>query len=155
MGTSGDYLLIRTCREMYNGHQTNLTIQLNMETMQASFNVPGYASHSLNQFIKVDKDNKIASVDVGDFYSRGLILNVYDGNLSKGVCGSRIGGGEICALGFKGSGVYTKAAAGGLEISGSSYLIARSSIDQIPESTSGIYMFGIIPQFCIFSVCPY
>ena len=80
MGTSGDYLLIRTCREMYNGHQTNLTIQLNMETMQASFNVPGYASHSLNQFIKVDKDNKIAS---------------------------------------------------------------------------GIYMFGIIPQFCIFSVCPY
>ncbi len=92
MGTSGDYLLIRTCREMYNGHQTNLTIQLNMETMQASFNVPGYASHSLNQFIKVDKDNKIASVDVGDFYSRGLILNVYDGNLSKGVCGSRIGG---------------------------------------------------------------
>lgn len=137
MDTSGDYLLIRTCHEMYNGHQTNLTIQLNMETMQASFNVPGYASHSLNQFIKVDKDNKIASVDVGDFYSRGLILNVYDGNLSKGVCGSRIWG--MCALAFKGSGVYTHATAGGLEISDSSYLIAGSSIDQSPESTSGIY----------------
>lgn len=138
MEESGNYLLARTCRRMYNGHQTNLTIKLNMETMEVSFGVPGYASHSLNQFIKLDEyNNHIVSVDVGDYYSRGVILNIYDGDLSKEICGKRIKG-EICAFGFKGSGVYTKASVGGLEISESSCLVAGSSVDQTPGSTSDV-----------------
>ena len=52
-------LLIRTSHLMYNGHQSNVTMQINIEEMKFIFSHThlsyvgnGYVSHSFNQFIK-------------------------------------------------------------------------------------------------------
>ena len=54
---SGKYMIIRTCHEMYNGHQANVTIQVDIDKMEITDsctsvvnNNYGYVSHSFNQF---------------------------------------------------------------------------------------------------------
>ena len=56
---SGKYMIIRTCHEMYNGHQANVTIQVDIDKMEITDsctsvvnNNYGYVSHSFNQFCK-------------------------------------------------------------------------------------------------------
>ncbi|MDE7311277.1 MAG: fibronectin type III domain-containing protein [Eubacterium sp.] len=147
METCGDYLLVRTCREMYKSydgrnHQSNVTILLNMQTMDiasvgAGYSGPGYVSHSFNQFIKTE-DNHMVTIDHGDAYPRGIILNKYKGDLSNGSIGGVAN--SIRPLVFKGAAgnITTNATVGGFEISDSSYLIAGNSIDQSSENKFSI-----------------
>lgn len=135
-----DYLLIRTCRNMNKdvkgvNHQANLTIQLNIKTMEiTSTGGAGSVSHSFNQFVKVE-DSHMVTVDHGDAYPRGIIFAKYDGNLSSGSFGGCKTTRVLACKGAIGS-IQTNATVGGFEISPSSYLIAGNSIDQSAENAS-------------------
>ena len=92
---SGNYLIIRTCHQMYRAddgynHQANVTLQLDMNTMNitdshtsvASSNY-GYVSHSFNQFVRIH-DDKIVALDHGDAYPRSIVLLKYKTSVSSG-----------------------------------------------------------------------
>ena len=142
MDALGDYLLIRTCHEMYNGHQANVTIQVNIESMAIADSYTGvmntsvgYVSHSFNQFIKVE-NNHIIAVDHGDALPRSIALLQYDtdvttGNFQTNNC--RLTNVMSFPTGGVADNNYTGASIGGFEISDSSYLIAGNAIDMTNE----------------------
>lgn len=82
----GDYLYIRTCHEMYassdgRNHQANMTLavrQSDMSVTDSYYKVMnssvGYVSHSFNQFVLVDQDRNLVSLDHGDAYPRGILV---------------------------------------------------------------------------------
>ena len=158
----GKYLLIRTCHEMYRtsdgyNHQANVTIQLDMETMQITDSFTdimntscGYVSHSFNQFIKIE-DGKIVAVDHGDAHLRGVTLIRYKTDLSTGkfvpiwesfceVTNAMKFPGEI------GENV-TGAAIGGFELSDSRYLITGHSVEQdsnnLTRKTRNVFVIAV------------
>lgn len=86
----GDYLYIRTCHEMYasqrdgRNHQANLTLTVRQSDMSLtdSYHVVmnrsvGYVSHSFNQFVLVDQNQNIVTLDHGDAYPRSIELMRY------------------------------------------------------------------------------
>ena len=91
----GKYLIVRTCHEMFDGsntqgHQANVTIELDMETMKitdslydVSHRSFGYVSHSFNQFVLLD-GNKIVSLDHGDYLPRSLVMMSYKSDYTTG-----------------------------------------------------------------------
>lgn len=84
------YLFIHTCREMYDGHQANMTFSIDQDAMKViDAGRPAYVSHSFNQFILVNQDGKLLTVDHGDAYPRAFMLAQYDlGLVEKGLLGS-------------------------------------------------------------------
>ena len=80
-------LFLRTGHGIYNDHQSNLTLQVNEETMELiacndGGDGSGYVSHSFNQFILVDEDDNLVAVDHGDAYPRGIVLFKYPNKAS-------------------------------------------------------------------------
>lgn len=84
----GGYLYIRTAHQMYKSddglnHQASMMLvvrQGDMEITDSYYKVGGggYVSHSFNQFILVDKQGRIVSLDHGDAYPRALLLQQYN-----------------------------------------------------------------------------
>lgn len=73
-------LFIHTCHIMYNGHQANISVVIDEETMkstQSNYAVSnistGYVSHSFDQYVKADEDY-LYRLDLGDGYPRGIIF---------------------------------------------------------------------------------
>lgn len=124
MSEYGGKLYIHTCHIMYattDGlhHQANMEITVTEDSMTISANYGvsnyySYVSHSFNQFVIVDDDGHKVVLDHGDGAPRGLALN-----------GTNI-------FSFEGSDGYnpTGASLGGLEYSGTSYLVAGNSVTQ-------------------------
>lgn len=145
MTSNGNYLLIRTCHEMYKSddgyhHQANVTIQVNMNTMTVTDKYTkvmnsgyGYVSHSFNQFIKTD-GTSIVAVDHGDAYPRSAALIKYKTDFTTGTFTPSWG--KECSvvdlITFPGNtgNNYTGATIGGFEISDSSYIVVGNTIDQ-------------------------
>ena len=81
---TGGRLYIYTCHEMYSGHQSNMTLVFDPDTMDlvdsfyetANNGYGGYVSHSFNQFIATD-GTYIYRADHGDAHPRGLYLSRY------------------------------------------------------------------------------
>lgn len=86
----GDYLYIRTCHEMYTSprdglnHQANLTLAVRQSDMALTDSYyivmnkgVGYVSHSFNQFVLVDQEQNIVTLDHGDAYPRSIELMRY------------------------------------------------------------------------------
>ncbi len=130
-----DRLYINTCHQMLNGHQANMSIILSipyMTMVNSYFNVGssggyGYVSHSFNQLMADDWDY-IVSLDHGDSYTRGLVINKsYKGNgkpeekVIYPICGN---------TGANDTGVSV----GGFEVSDSAYLTAGNSVKQDPDN---------------------
>lgn len=142
MDTYKNYLVIRTGRTMYNGHQSNITFQLDMDTMQitdaytdwSDINA-GYVSHSFNQFLKVE-DGHIIAIDHGDTYPRSIVLIKYNKDLSDGRFQGRCSNADIIKFAGNPGTNATGGSAGGFEISDSSYLIAGNSVVQDEISLS-------------------
>lgn len=156
MDQAGDYLLIRTCQQMYKmedglNHQANMTIQINIEkeNMEITdfcayhkmlWSITEYVGHSFNQFIKVE-DNHIIAVDHGDAYPRSIVLCEYQTDVSAGKFVPH-NNSEKCermdVLSFPGEigENSTGASIGGFEISDSSYLIAGNSVVQDENNLS-------------------
>lgn len=159
MDTEGEYLIIRTCHKMYTSgdglnHQANVTIQVNMKTMQITdsytgvMNIDyGYVSHSFNQFIKAD-NNHIAAVDHGDAYPRSIVLIKYGKEISSGTFTSS-NNKAIDVLTFPGAigNNMTGASVGGFEISDTSYLIAGNSVvqddDNLTRMTRNVFVAAV------------
>lgn len=114
----GGYLYIRTCHEMYKSkdgynHQSNLTMavrQSDMTITDSYYDVMnssyGYISHSFNQFLIVDEDGKIVTLDHGDAYPRGVVFCKYYADAGSGkFTGQRYGNWCSCGemLKFAGS----------------------------------------------------
>ena len=151
MTSSGNYLLIRTCHEMYASsdgkhHQANVTIQVDMNTMTVTDKYSGvmnsgygYVSHSFNQFIKTD-GTSIVGVDHGDAYPRSAVLIKYNTDFTTGkfVPGYSSKCSVIDMIEFTGNigANYTGANIGGFEISDTSYIVAGNTVDQNDFSNS-------------------
>jgi len=148
--SSGDYLVVRTCHQMYKSsdglyHQANLSFMVNTSTMtildsqHVVFNEStGYCSHSFNQFVKFD-GNHIIGADHGDAYPRAIAISYYKTDITTGKF-TTSGVTMYKPLKFSGKtgNNMTGATMGGLEISGSSYIVAGSSMDQSDSATSSV-----------------
>lgn len=84
MAEAGGMLYIRTCHEMYNGHQANVTLAVRESDMTITdeFSIVmnagvGYVSHSFNQFIAVSGQGRLLALDHGDAYPRSVELFQY------------------------------------------------------------------------------
>ena len=147
--SSGDYLVVRTCHQMYKSsdgyrHQANLTFMVDTSTMDvldSQFRVSnpttGYSSHSFNQYVKID-NNHVVGADHGDAYPRAVAVFYYSKDITEGsFCSIYSCATEYDVLPISGEegDNYTYATLGGLEVSGSSYLVAGTSKDQNGSSS--------------------
>ena len=149
MTSTGNFLVIRTCHQMYTSerdgrrHQANVTILVNTQTVKildaftaVSNASDGYSSHSFNQYVKID-NNHIIGADHGDAYPRCMGVWYYKTDLTTG---NLLTKGTTFYKPFPISGEIganqTGATLGGLEVSDTSYIIVGSSIVQ-GSSTSG------------------
>ena len=137
MTESGGVLYLRTCHEMYDGHQANLTAAIRESDMSVTWiysdtgsNSGGFVSHSFNQIIKID-GNDVIAVDHGDYNPRGVILFRYAGQAGAESLGRAS---YVNVFPFVGGGNYTGASIGALESSPSHYLIAGNSQEQVVNS---------------------
>lgn len=140
MAASGKYLVVRTCHNMYNGHQANVMIQLDIDTMTITDSFTGvggagYVSHSFQHFIKIDENDHIIAADHGDTYPRGVILTKYNSTVSSGKFNTSSTRKTVFTIGS--SGVYTGTSVGGFEISDSSYLVAGNSCMRDDNTNTG------------------
>ena len=79
MDMQGNTLFLHTARTMFAregvNHQSNISFVINTDTMTVDTNAHApYVSHSFQQFVKL-KDNALYTLDHGDAYPRGLLLN--------------------------------------------------------------------------------
>ena len=133
----GDMLYLRTSHEMYTStdglnHQANLTMAVRESDMTmtdsayaVAFYGSNYVSHSFNQFILVDQEKRIVSLDHGDAYPRSAELAVFAAeagseNITKG--GSK----DVTIQSFPGeTGANdTGASLGGLAETADGYVVA-------------------------------
>ena len=154
MTSSGNFLVIRTCHQMYTSerdgrrHQANVTILVNTQTVKildaftaVSNASDGYSSHSFNQYVRID-NNHIIGADHGDAYPRCMGVWYYKTDLTTGKLLTK---GTNFYAPFNISGAtgdnYTGATLGGLEVSDTSYIIAGSSIVQGNSSSKNKNIF--------------
>ncbi len=139
----GNILYVRTCHEMYSGHQANMTFAVDTSNMTGISSYTevmnigiGYVSHSFNQFIRIDGD-KIVAVDHGDAHPRSVVLGQYPSDASKG----RVDEWSykyvklLNTPGTEGAN-FTGTSLGGFEISGNNYLVAVSKVAYDDNFTS-------------------
>ena len=159
--SSGKYLVARTSHEMYLSkdgyhHQANVTIMVDTSSMTildsqyiVSNTSSGYASHSFNQFVRID-NNHVIGADHGDAHPRAIAVFAYAKDITGGSFCSEFSGAteyDVLPIAEAKEGVhynYTNATLGGLEVTGSSYLIAGSSIDQGGDSSTKNVFVGIV-----------
>lgn len=84
-----EHLYIHTCHRMYKTddglcHQSNMTYEIlesNMNVIDSYYEISniayGYVSHSFNQFIIIDDEANIITLDHGDAYPRAAVLINY------------------------------------------------------------------------------
>ncbi len=136
MTHTGNYLVIRTCHEMYKSsdgyhHQANVTIEVDTANMKVTDSYTGvmsisygYVSHSFNQFVKI-KDGKIVAVDHGDAYPRSIVLCKYNYACTSGTFAKSVSSVDMVKPdGGETGDNYTGMTVGGFELSSSSYMIA-------------------------------
>lgn len=154
MTTSGKYLLVRTCHEMYVSddgyhHQANVTIQFDMDSMKITDSYTdvmnssyGYVSHSFNQFIRTD-GTSIVGVDHGDANPRSIVLVKYNTDFTTGSFVpdyyTRCNVIDMMAFpeadGYSYN--YTGASVGGFELSSDNYIVVGNTVDQSNVATAG------------------
>lgn len=100
-------LICSYARLMYNGHQSNEVIAVNLADMSINKNYFDFVSHSFDQRILVSKDNptKAYFVDHGDAYPRAFAVFGYNGESELFHFGGEIGDnytnawlGNVCEL---------------------------------------------------------
>lgn len=135
------YLYIRTCHEMYQytdglNHQANLMLavqQSDMSVTDAYYDIwntdYGYVSHSFNQFILVDEEGRIVTLDHGDANPRAMTFMRYYSNAGTGTFSGQTYG-QWCSVGkqrvFAGTpgNNTTGASVGGLAETADCYMMA-------------------------------
>lgn len=136
MDEYGGQLYIRTSHEMYTSsdglrHQANLTLCVDEEAMEvldsyyAVMNSSvGYVSHSFNQFVLVDQEKNIVTLDHGDAYPRSAVLMTYDTKAGSGKFSGSVRNYTIQEFPGQTGDNTTGASLGGLVETDSGYLVA-------------------------------
>lgn len=147
MMVSGNYLYVRTCHVMYNGHQANVTFSVNTSDMsimdqyyKVEYTPSGYVSHTFTQFLKMD-NGTFLGVDQGDTYPRGINLVKSTIDSSTGRFTRNFSTSVIMDFTL-GSGTYTAATVGGFEYSDSSYLVAGSCDIDNTRTTRNVFILS-------------
>lgn len=157
MDEYGGYLYIRTCHEMYTSsdglnHQANLTMavrQSDMTVTDSYYKVMntdyGYVSHSFNQFILVDEEGRIVTLDHGDAYPRAMTFMRYYADAGTGKF-SGSGYGAWCSVGLQRSFAgavganTTGASVGGLAETSSCYMMAYNYDGEAGTGPRNVYL---------------
>ncbi len=143
MAECGDSIVIHTSHERYltedgKHHQSNITVRVNKNTMKVlagdyQFGI-GYASHSFNQFVKIE-DGKVVLVDHGDAFPRSVVLTRFDLSQIGSDSFAKHESADLLKIpGTEGDNA-TGVTVGGFEISASHYLVAGSSVVQDAKNT--------------------
>lgn len=147
MMVSGNYLYVRTCHVMYNGHQANVTFSVNTSDMsimdqyyKVEYTPSGYVSHTFTQFLKMD-NGTFLGVDQGDTYPRGINLVKSTIDSSTGRFTKNFSTSVIMDFTL-GGGTYTAATVGGFEYSDSSYLVAGSCDIDNTRTTRNVFILS-------------
>lgn len=133
-------LYLRTAHLMYTtsddlNHQASMMLTVresDLRLLESFHGIGGkaYTSHSFNQFVMVDSDSNLVTLDHGDAYPRSIVLGRFQGTAGEEQLGRNYEELEIFPF-YGGIGENrTGAALGGLAESGSSYLAAGSSVPQ-------------------------
>lgn len=134
-------LYIRTCHQMYNGHQASIMMAVQMSDLSVvtadvdiANSAYGYVSHSFNQFVCV-KDGVVYACDHGDAYERGIVVMRFD----EMAAGNEFFENETAyyvPLAFKGEvgDNFTGATLGGFAVSDTHAIAVGSSIPQTGKS---------------------
>ena len=128
----GKRMIIHTARKMQSGHQSNYSMELDMESMKLTYEGGGiaYVSHSFNQFVLFDQDD-IVMLNQGDFYPRSVVLNRVSSSGKSGVV-------DMVYYGDMGDADtddmrlvnYTGVSVGGFVQSSTHYIVAYNTINQ-------------------------
>lgn len=70
----GNTLIASFGREMYNGHQSNGVIAVNMDNMSINNEYSNYVSHSFDQRVFTTSEGKVIFANHGDAYPRGFTV---------------------------------------------------------------------------------
>ena len=137
MAQSGSMLYLHTARQMYkdeNGvrHQSNISFDIYIPTMQAIQVSSGYVSHSFNQFVIVDGGD-VVHLDHGDAYPRALQVARFGS--AAGALRADCAESEIFPIYGSVGANYTGVEVGGFEASATHYLTAGISIEQKANSS--------------------
>ena len=158
MTHTGNYLVIRTCHEMYKSkkdglnHQANVTIEVDTANMKVTdsytgvMNIDyGYVSHSFNQFVKI-KDGKIVAVDHGDAHPRSVVLCKYKYTCTSGKFTKSVSSVDMVTPdGGETGDNYTGITVGGFEISSSTYMIAGAKSETYQYRTPKNIYIATVP----------
>lgn len=152
MARYGKYIFVRTCHEMYSGHQANVTFSVDTSNMSVIEGITGvvdgvgYVSHSFNQFIQVDNGTLVGS-DHGDAYPRALVVLKYPTDLSKGnfvpSYSNKCKKYTMLDIPGRTGANYTGVSQGGFEYSDSSYLVAGNSDTNGEDSARNVFISSI------------
>jgi fibronectin type 3 domain-containing protein len=144
-----DMLYVKSCRLMYNGHQSNITIVANKKTMTLvdypreltsyaleEANEYGYVSHSFNQIARIDQ-GKLVAVDHGDAYPRAIALSdirpqdlsltMYENTANYHLSDKQY---EFLSIPGEEGDNRTGACLGDFQVSDSNYLVCGTSVKQ-------------------------
>ena len=149
MVVDGDDLYVRTCHKMYSGHQANVTMKFDTNSMKISksytevaFSPTGYVSHSFNQFLGIDGDSFIG-IDHGDAYERAICLNKCKSDFDAVNDGyfwfDSDYGTYVSLMDIPGNvgDNYTGVEIGGFGISKSTYIVAGNKVDDFNDKKKG------------------
>lgn len=128
METFGENLYLFTCREMFNGHQSNIAFMVNTNNMTYNTANYNYTSHSFNQFVKYDNGMLYLS-NHGDAYPRAVNLTMAYVN-TKNEDDERDATKVLFRIKGKTGANYTGLEEGGMETTQSHVLIAGTSLPQ-------------------------
>lgn len=130
-------LYVRTCHEMYNGHQASVMFRIRMSDLRilasqtdVSNTGHGYMSHSFNQFLD-KKNGKIYACDHGDAYNRAITMMRFEEKIEgKTFFNNLVTSGDAFTF-YGGTGEnYTGATLGGFAVSGTHCISVGNSVRQ-------------------------
>ncbi len=129
MAEYGNTVFIKTCHEMYDGHQANACFTVNTETMEGKYSVnDSYVSHSFNQFVKID-GKSLVTVELGDCSPRAVVLNRFTDGAERGRFSGECNTLNLFNIpGYNGANC-TGVTVGGFEVSDTTYLTVINTVD--------------------------
>lgn len=144
-------LYVRTCHEMYNGHQASVMMRIRMsdlEILACQANVAnigyGYISHSFNQFLD-KKNGKIYACDHGDAFDRGITMMRFEEKIKgKDFFDNLVTPGNAFTFYGETGNNFTGATLGGFAVSDTHCISVGSSLKQtksgVKKSVYNIYV---------------
>ncbi len=132
MAESDKYLYVTTARTVYQGHQENLVLVFNKDTMERIYDSAFYTrvSHSFNGFIDTAGDY-IYLADHGDYNPRAVMVQRFPKNIFNMVSNRKLNVFDITVPDHPVYGDnYTGVTVGGFAATDSSTLLVGTSIDQ-------------------------